>query len=110
MFRGVRSPAIVMVVVACVFFPAGGASAQGLKLALGDFGIGIGPVPRLDGVRLNFRDDYRLERVRGLNATIWTPYEDVRGDVQGIALGLPLTGAHDVAGIAVGGRSAAHGG
>ena len=40
-----------------------------MKLAAGDFGIGIGDVPRPDGLRLNFRDRY-LERVGGINSTL----------------------------------------
>ncbi len=78
------------------------AAAQGLKLAVGDVGLGIGDVPRLDGVRLNFRDR-NLELVRGINATIWNPYEDAHGVVKGIALGLPLTGAAEIHGLALGG-------
>ena len=76
-------------------------AAQGIKLAVGDFGLGIGDVPRLDGIRLNFRDD-RIELVRGLNATIWTPYQGADGTVQGIALGVPLTGAAELSGLALG--------
>ncbi|MCH7991209.1 MAG: hypothetical protein IIC35_02160, partial [Gemmatimonadetes bacterium] len=72
-----------------------------MKLAAGDFGIGIGDVPRLDGLRLNFRDRY-LERVRGLNATLWMPYEDADGSVEGLLLGIPLTGAADMKGLAIG--------
>jgi hypothetical protein len=77
------------------------ASGQGIKLAVGDVGLGIGDVRRLDGIRLNFRDD-RLERVRGLNVTIWSPYEGADGVVQGIAVGLPLTGASEMSGLALG--------
>jgi hypothetical protein len=77
-------------------------SAQGLKLAAGDVGLGIGDVPRLDGLRLNFRDG-ELQRVRGINATLWDPYSDAYGgSVRGIALGLPLTGARDIEGVAIG--------
>lgn len=77
-------------------------AGQELKLAVGDVGLGIGPVPRLDGLRMNFRDDGRLERVRGVNLTIWAPHDDVRGSVEGLALGVPLTGAYDLSGLAVG--------
>ena len=83
--------------------PTSPLAAQGLKIAVGDVGIGLGPVPRIDGLRINFRDDRRLERVRGINATIWSPYEDLRGDVYGLALGLPLTGARDLTGLGIGG-------
>lgn len=77
------------------------AQEPGVKLAIGDFGLGIGDVPRLDGVRLNFRDRH-LRRVRGLNVTIWSPYENPRGVVEGVALGVPLTGARQINGSALG--------
>ena len=77
------------------------AQEPGVKVAAGDFGIGIGDVPRLDGLRLNFRDRY-LERVRGLNATLWMPYEDADESVEGLLLGIPLTGAADMKGLAIG--------
>ncbi|MBW3554454.1 MAG: hypothetical protein KY466_13130 [Gemmatimonadetes bacterium] len=85
-----------------------GLEAQGLKIAAGDFGIGIGHVPRIDGLRINFRDDHRLERVRGINVTLWSPNDDVRGDVTGLAVGLPLTGARNVTGLALAGGVGAH--
>lgn len=76
------------------------AQEPGLKLALGDFGIGIGDVPRIDGLRLNYRDRH-LERVRGVNVTIWVPYEGSDGLVQGLGLGLPVTGAARMQGLAI---------
>ncbi|MBC7841353.1 MAG: hypothetical protein H7099_03545 [Gemmatimonadaceae bacterium] len=63
--------------------------------------ISIGNYPRVDGVRLNFRDR-RLDRVRGINATIWQPHEPATGAVTGLALGLPLTGAGEIHGLALG--------
>lgn len=64
-------------------------------------GIAIGDVPRVKGLRVNFRDR-NLERVDGVNITLWTPYEPMRGEVHGLALGLPATGAEDIVGAAVG--------
>lgn len=63
--------------------------------------ISIGNYPRVDGVRINFRDR-SLERVRGINLTIWEPHEPATGKVTGLALGLPMTGAGDVDGIGLG--------
>ncbi len=57
---------------------------RGVKLAVGDVGIGIGDVPRLDGLRLNFRDR-DLNLVRGMNVTIWTPHDEADGVVRGLA-------------------------
>jgi hypothetical protein len=64
-----------------------------------DVGIAIGDAPRVTGLRINFRDRY-LERVNGVNITVWTPYETT-GDIRGIAIGLPATGAYRVDGLAV---------
>lgn len=63
-------------------------------------GVGGGH-PRVDGLRLNYRDS-DLELVRGVNATIWTPYEPYSGTVKGLALGLPSTGADRIVGLGVG--------
>jgi len=71
-----------------------------LDLTVNDVGIAIGDAPRVTGLRMNFRDRH-LERVKGVNITIWTPYE-ATGDVYGIALGLPATGAYRIDGIAIG--------
>lgn len=76
-------------------------AAQGLKIAVGDVGMGLGDVPRLDGLRLNVRDR-ALERVRGVNVTLWEPYDGADGVVRGLALGLPLTGAAEITGMALG--------
>lgn len=70
----------------------------GTTLGMDGNGIALGNVPRVNGIRLNFRDS-RLREVNGLNATIWTPYGEPRGEVNGIALGLPATGAGRITGI-----------
>src|SRR3954467_9580109 len=75
------------------------ASAQGLDLTVNHVGIGIGDVPRVIGLRLNYRDRH-LERVDGINATIWSPYDSGgRGVVNGLALGVPVTGAAQINGV-----------
>src|SRR5687767_10676569 len=61
---------------------------RSLDLMVGDVGLSIGDSRRVKGIRLNFRDT-RLDRVDGLNATIWHPDEGGAGDIYGIALGLP---------------------
>jgi hypothetical protein len=63
--------------------------------------ISIGNYPAVNGLRLNFRDD-GLQRVNGANVTIWTPYDPASGTVKGLALGLPLTGAREIDGVATG--------
>ena len=63
--------------------------------------LSIGNYPCVVGLRLNFRDD-DLERVDGMNVTIWAPYEPSTGTVRGFALGLPITGAEDIHGLSLG--------
>ena len=63
--------------------------------------ISIGNHPRVDGLRINFRDR-ELDLVRGANLTIWSPYNDAGGAVRGFAIGLPLTGADRITGVGVG--------
>src|SRR3984957_20727740 len=66
-------------------------------------GISIGDTRGVNGLRLNFRDS-RLERVNGVNLTIWLPVKG-RGVVNGLELGLPATGDGSLngVGIAIGG-------
>ncbi|MGK2961865.1 MAG: hypothetical protein ACSLFK_06915, partial [Gemmatimonadaceae bacterium] len=75
--------------------------AQSLDLTVNDVGISIGDSRRVVGLRMNFRDR-RMEEVIGINATIWMPYEENRGVVRGLALGLPGTGARSIRGVAAG--------
>ena len=81
--------------------PVALAQDSGFKLAVRDVGVGIGDVPRLDGLRFNYRDR-RLKRIRGLNPTLWAPHDGSEGSVIGIAHGLPITGGGRVAGLALG--------
>jgi hypothetical protein len=76
--------------------------AQSLDLLIDNTGLSIGDSRIVRGIRLNFRDR-NMERVDGINATIWSPYEDARGgEVRGIALGLPVTGAERISGLGLG--------
>lgn len=78
------------------------ASAQSLDLTIRNTGLSIGDSRLVRGVRLNFRDR-NLDLVEGINATIWAPYDDARGGtVNGIAVGLPLTGAQRISGAGIG--------
>ena len=73
----------------------------GITLGVNGNGLSIGDVPRTNGIRINYRDR-NLEVANGVNATIWTPYGEPQGDVNGLALGLPVTGAGRIRGLAVG--------
>ncbi len=64
--------------------------------------LSIGNYPRVDGLRLNFRDR-ELDLVRGANITIWQPYDgEWTGTVKGLAIGLPSTGARNISGLGAG--------
>jgi hypothetical protein len=75
--------------------------AQVIDLTINDVGLSIGDSRFVKGIRLNFRDK-NLDRVYGINATIWTPYQGGSGDITGLALGLPATGARRIEGAGVG--------
>jgi len=77
------------------------AGAQSLDLTVRDTGISIGDSEEVNGLRINFRDR-AMQRVRGINATVWTPRERPGGKVNGVALGLPLTGSGGLSGIGLG--------
>src|SRR5258707_520686 len=72
-----------------------------LDLTVDDFGIGIGNSKHVDGLRLNFRDVAPFT-VHGINLTLWMPAERGGGDVTGLALGIPVTGAATLRGLGVG--------
>lgn len=64
--------------------------------------LSIGHHPRVDGLRLNFRDR-EFDLVRGANVTIWQPYRNADvGRVEGFAIGLPMTGVGQLRGIGLG--------
>jgi hypothetical protein len=75
--------------------------AQVIDLTVNGNGLAIGDKPNMNGLRLNFRDR-QLEQINGVNATLWTPYSPAKGTVNGIALGIPVTGAGRINGIGVG--------
>jgi hypothetical protein len=85
---------------AALWMPAA-LGAQSLDLTINNTGLSIGDSRFVRGIRLNFRDR-NLERVVGINATIWTPYQPATGAVQGLALGLPVTGARTIQGAGIG--------
>ena len=102
----IRFPAAALLAAALL---CGAARAQqeeprpwSLDLTVHDFGIGIGNSRHVDGLRLNFRDTAPFA-AHGVNATIWIPDKRAeKSEVDGLALGLPLTGAGNVRGMALG--------
>jgi len=66
------------------------ASAGGLGIPTSHVGLGLGNLQDFTGVRLNWQDR-DVQRVDGLNITVWAPAGDNRGTYRG--LGLHLVGA-----------------
>ena len=76
----------------------GGAS---LDLGVGGVGVSFGDAPRWTGLRFNWRDSY-IERIDGVNVTLWRPGREVGGAVNGLAIGLVAPAAADIRGVALG--------
>src|SRR4051812_31236814 len=100
MIRDFRLRRTLLAFVASLVLPSMSRS-QGLDLTVNDIGLVIGNKPRVTGVRLNYRDR-DLQAVKGMNATIWMPHEPITGTVDGLALGVPLTAASRITGVAAG--------
>ncbi len=77
------------------------ASHFAINLTVGGTGLSIGNSARVNGIRINW-SDRDLERVNGLNLTIWKPYRDLSGVVNGIAIGVVGPGASEINGLAFG--------
>jgi hypothetical protein len=72
-----------------------------IDLTVHDVGLAIGDKPQMTGLRINYRDRY-LTKVNGVNVSLWQPYQPAKGTVNGLALGLPATGAQVVNGALIG--------
>ncbi len=92
---------ILLLALLSMFTGPDDVSAQAINLTVGDSGISFGDSRRVNGLRFNFRDR-NLREVNGVNATIWSPYEPARGRINGVALGLPVTGGRRIVGLATG--------
>ncbi len=73
---------------------------RAVELTIGDVGVAIGDARRVIGLRVNFRD-WQLEEVIGANLSVWTPHA-YGGQVHGLTLGLPATGARRIDGVGAG--------
>lgn len=71
-----------------------------IGLTVHDYGISLGNAPRVTGIRINVQDA-GLERVNGINVTLWKPRDPITGTINGIQVGI-APGSEAVNGIAVG--------
>lgn len=75
--------------------------AQSLDIPAKKWGISFGNSKDFAGLRFNFRDS-RVERVTGVNFTLWMPRKDNKeAVVTGLSLGL-IPGGGEVRGIQLG--------
>lgn len=87
-----------------LFCAALGAFAQGFGIPSKNGGIGFGNLKKFTGVRFNYKD-HDVERIVGVNVTVWSAKEDEQqtGTMTGIALGLPIAmGVENQRGVSIG--------
>lgn len=75
--------------------------ASSLDVAPGGYGLSIGNSRRINGVRINLRD-HHVERVNGLNLTVWKPKQNPDAVFNGAAIGLIGPDAKVINGFAIG--------
>jgi hypothetical protein len=74
---------------------------RSLDIGVNGKGVSFGDSKEWAGVRFNYRDS-RLIEANGVNLTLWYPYENGAGRVNGLAIGLPTTGASELTGVGLG--------
>lgn len=96
---------IYLLLIAFVLIATDASSqGKGLGLPTKKWFVGFGNLSKFTGARFNFKDK-NVEKINGLNVTIWTTKNDSdqTGVVNGVSLGLPLAMGHDKQnGISVG--------
>ena len=91
-----------LIIASALLIDAASAISQSLDIAPGGYGLSIGNSRRITGIRVNLVD-HQVERVTGLNLTLWTPKKNPDALFQGISLGLIGPKARQIDGIALGG-------
>jgi len=79
-----------------------GLSAQSLDLALNGYGLSLGNSIHFTGLRIN-AVDRQVERIGGLNLTLWNPGENPEAVYSGLILGIIGTKGRRIDGIALSG-------
>jgi len=77
-------------------------TAQSFNFPTKDFGISIGNSKNFTGLRINFRDR-DVEKIKGINISLWYPKENKDAEMTGINLGLYGPSGGTVKGINIGG-------
>ncbi len=76
--------------------------AQSLNFPSKDVGISIGNSKNFTVLRLNFRDK-GVEKITGINLTLWHPKDNDSAVIQGLSVGLMAVGGGTIKGISFGG-------
>ena len=92
----------LFLLVSAVLLDAQKAVPQSLDLASGGYGLSFGNSRRITGIRVNLVD-HQVERVIGLNLTLWTPRGNPNAHFRGISVGLIGPKARQIDGITLGG-------
>lgn len=99
----IRSTMILSLVLALVIHPTD--TRAELNLTVENVGLSLGNSPRVIGIRVNAVDS-DVQRVDGLNLTLWNPRPSPRADFNGLAIGVIGPKARRLHGIAAGGIGA----
>lgn len=97
-----RSAVILLALLAAV---APRPAAAAVQLGVRGVGLSLGNSPRACGLRINAVDD-KVQRVDGLNLTLWNPRPSPAARMNGAAIGLIGPKAGRLQGLAVGGLGA----
>lgn len=89
-----------------LFFPfsLSNVYSQGIGIPSKHGGIGFGNLPKFSGIRFNFIDK-NIEKISGINISIWQPKEDTvqTGTITGLSVGLPMAmGSENRNGVGLG--------
>jgi hypothetical protein len=95
-------PLSLLLTLSILFSTGGFLHAQSLDIPTSKYGISFGNSKNFDGLRLNFQDK-EVEKINGINFTIWKAKSNDDAVVNGISLGLVMPGAGYLSGIQIGG-------
>lgn len=96
-------PLSLLLTFSILFSTGGFLHAQSLDIPTNKFGISFGNSKNFTGLRFNFQDK-EVEKINGINFTIWKPKSKSNDDaiVNGISLGLIMPAAGYLNGIQIG--------
>jgi len=84
-----------------IFASPSNSSSSSLDIAIKGYGLSIGNSKKINGIRINLVDS-NVERINGLNITLWKPKRNPDAVINGASIGLVSTAAKEINGIAIG--------